>query len=402
MNVFLLGNGFDLHHKFPTAYIDFLKTVNYLADLKDYSNIKTIYDVFSNNDLQASCKNIKSYVEQHKGILEKVSLPEYQIEEFRCKAKSNLWFQYLSKILNKDLGWIDFEKEIANVIDAFRCVFESIDDWGKCDKIERSLYIIYHFPYFFNNKKGEWNKLGYFYLDDIKPKYKTENPIGSGLFEIDCKQIIEDLYKSLEELQDMLNEYLRVFVEYVLDEMESNGYVADNRSYPDIVTYVFNFNYTYTVEKISSIQFINEVVHIHSDVENGIILGVNPDKYDDLETVDTTFIKFKKYYQRIIGYSDSDFRRAVNWIKNSIEPHNVHLYVVGHSLDVTDKDIIMELFELATEITIFYHNKTNMGIYTENLIKMYGKEAYDVIRDKKKIKYLLHTDINWSVKNDQL
>ena len=32
MNVFLLGNGFDLYHKLPTKYINFLNTVEFLRN----------------------------------------------------------------------------------------------------------------------------------------------------------------------------------------------------------------------------------------------------------------------------------------------------------------------------------------------------------------------------------
>lgn len=33
MKVLLLGNGFDLNHKFPTSYINFLNTVMFLKKL---------------------------------------------------------------------------------------------------------------------------------------------------------------------------------------------------------------------------------------------------------------------------------------------------------------------------------------------------------------------------------
>ena len=32
MTFMLLGNGYDLHHKFPTRYIDFLQTVHFLME----------------------------------------------------------------------------------------------------------------------------------------------------------------------------------------------------------------------------------------------------------------------------------------------------------------------------------------------------------------------------------
>lgn len=400
MNVFLLGNGFDLHHKFPTAYIDFLKTINHLINLEDYSEIKTVYDVFCDKNLQSSCKNIKRCVEQHEEILKRVVLPQYQIEVFRENAKSNMWFQYLSKILNKDLGWIDFEKEIANVIEAFRYFFDNIGMMNQSVEDSRNIYIVSHFSFFLEIENDSYDDSAFWNVDEIKDEYKIEVPIGSGIYEIDKNKIVNSLYLLLEELQELLCEYLEFFVENILDEMRECGYVAKNPSYPKDVNCVITFNYTHTVEKISEINY--NVIHMHGDVDNGIVLGVNPDEYDELGSIDTTFIKFKKYYHRINNVSDIGLRNTLEWIIDRKKNDYCNLYVVGHSLDVTDKDIIMQLFNLANKIIIFYHDKCSKGNYTENLIRMYGKDAYDAIREAKDIRYLQHAEINWSVEDDQL
>ena len=53
--------------------------------------------------------------------------------------------------------------------------------------------------------------------------------------------------------------------------------------------------------------------------------------------------------------------------------HN--LYIFGHSLDVTDKDILRDLI-LNDNVytTIFYHNKDAMGQLITNLVKIIGEE----------------------------
>lgn len=55
MNVYLLGNGFDLHHKFPTRYIDFLHTVQFLSENSE-QEFSMVGDVFGNEPLKS--KNI--------------------------------------------------------------------------------------------------------------------------------------------------------------------------------------------------------------------------------------------------------------------------------------------------------------------------------------------------------
>lgn len=51
MIVLLLGNGFDLNHKFPTSYINFLNTVTFLRET-DREKLSTVGHVFGNEKLQ--------------------------------------------------------------------------------------------------------------------------------------------------------------------------------------------------------------------------------------------------------------------------------------------------------------------------------------------------------------
>lgn len=51
MKVLLLGNGFDLNHKFPTSYINFLNTITFLREA-DRDKLSTIGHVFGNEKLQ--------------------------------------------------------------------------------------------------------------------------------------------------------------------------------------------------------------------------------------------------------------------------------------------------------------------------------------------------------------
>lgn len=401
MNIFLLGNGFDLHHKFPTAYIDFLNTVNYLANVDNCAKIKTIYDVFGDEELQASCKNIKRCVEQHDEILKKIILPEHKIAYFKEKSKSNLWFQYLSKILNRDLGWIDFEREIAIVIEAFRFFFNHIGRFNRTDEDERNMYIVLQFSFFSEIEKDLFDDCAFWSVDEVKDEYKTEVPIGSGLFEINKTKIVDELYEELEELSEMLRTYLECFVENIIDKLDELKYISTNPSYEQYSNYIFTFNYTNTEKLLDKLN--TNVVHIHGDLNKGIILGINSDKYDELECADISFVTFKKYYQRMFRQFDRSYRIAID----NIAYHRTHrdrikLFVIGHSLDVTDKDIITDLFGLASDITIFYHSESAKGDYIKNLIGIFGKSALDSINNSKDIKFVKHIDVNWSIKDDQL
>ncbi|MBQ7889704.1 MAG: hypothetical protein IJ356_08075 [Erysipelotrichaceae bacterium] len=146
---------------------------------------------------------------------------------------------------------------------------------------------------------------------------------------------------------------------------------------------MLTFNYTNTFEKGYS---DNPIFHIHGNVNERIVLGVNPDFYDDGDTVDTSFVAFKKYFQRVLYSTDIDYLSWISEIKNSKD--NVNLVVMGHSLDITDEDIIKDLFLSVHEILILCHDDSAMFSYISNLIKMFGKSQFDMLRKDKNLRFM--------------
>ena len=56
-------------------------------------------------------------------------------------------------------------------------------------------------------------------------------------------------------------------------------------------------------------------------------------------------------------------------------PPELNIYFYGHSLDVTDRDIIRRLI-LATDAktTVFYHDNKSLGNLIANLVKVIGED----------------------------
>ena len=72
--------------------------------------------------------------------------------------------------------------------------------------------------------------------------------------------------------------------------------------------------------------------------------------------------------------SKAEIRKCIS--KGKLENPKIHkLYIFGHSLDVTDKDILRDLI-LNDNVytTIFYHNKDVMGQQIANLVKVIGQD----------------------------
>ena len=76
-----------------------------------------------------------------------------------------------------------------------------------------------------------------------------------------------------------------------------------NPTYPEM-NKVFSFNYTNTIETLYASE--EKVYHIHGNINDNIVLGVNPDKHDEIENIDTLFIQFKKYFQRVFYKTHSN------------------------------------------------------------------------------------------------
>ena len=52
-------------------------------------------------------------------IYDSTKIDQKNIDEIITLINQNIWFNYLYKMLNRDVGWIDFEKEIGFVLKCF-------------------------------------------------------------------------------------------------------------------------------------------------------------------------------------------------------------------------------------------------------------------------------------------
>lgn len=95
-----------------------------------------------------------------------------------------------------------------------------------------------------------------------------------------------------------------------------------------------------------------------------------------------------KYYvvQRTLYETDHDYLRWLSDIKNTKQSYR--LIIIGHSLDVTDKDIIYDLFDNANEIIVLYHNSEAKASYISNLVRLFGREAFETLKRDKSLTFL--------------
>lgn len=201
-------------------------------------------------------------------------------------------------------------------------------------------------------------------------KYLIKSLKGENLYSVDKCKIYKDLYADLIKLAEALRLYLSIFVENPLSKMkdiEKNDLFV---GYKHVIT----FNYTNTYEILYGSSSMH---YIHGNLDKDIVLGINPDKNDDFPNVDTSYIMFKKYYQRIYYRTDNSFIEMINNIKKDKDRRSSQqnsLVICGHSLDITDQDIIKQVFDVSDSICIIYNKLINVGDYITNLIEIYGND----------------------------
>lgn len=387
MNILLLGNGYDLNYKLPTSYRNFLLTIDFLVN-NNIDNIHTVGDVFGNQNLNKQDKLIAESFEAYKEIYNIVPLDTETLQKMVDCAKTNLWFNYFIKSFNREAGWIDIEREISFVINQFQLFL------GKakvtflaskvCDEIATK-YIIMDVFNFFIAEAAESKNILPIGSRKIRPEYTIEYPLGSENHVINTEKIIGVLRDSLFNFVDILKTYLHCFINKTVENLIGDSVITQLQAflYTDAV---ITFNYTNTYEFFGSNA---QIFHIHGNVNDKIVLGINPDKNDNLETINTSFITFKKYFQRAYYGTDVAYLR---WLRDLLDvggrTGDIHLLVMGHSLDVTDEDIIKDLFSLASEITIIYHSDSSKAKYIRNLANIFGKEKFDRIRDEKRLEFM--------------
>lgn len=356
MNILVIGNGFDLAHGLPTKYGNFLEFVKVIRQVKNRESLKDV----DWGELNPKIK--KQIIDNEMDEKQNTFFGSKQCKEL---LNNNIWVDYFLQCnMYQKENWIDFESEISNII-------QSIDrDMHDCEfKLEDDVQN-------FSNKF-------------LSERYNVSP--------ITFRELRDILLHDLNRLTRALELYLCAFI--------SN--IKNKEILPDIENTCFNnilsFNYTDTYKKIYDPKELKKYDYIHGKAErknsiekNNMVLGIDEYLSDDRKNRDIDFIALKKYYQRIYKGTGCEYKDWIYKIKESCKSielklraeypvqipfekftngarHN--LYIFGHSLDVTDKEILKDLIiNDNVYTTIFYLNKNDLGSKIANLVKVIGQD----------------------------
>ncbi|MEN9335990.1 MAG: hypothetical protein RLZZ500_977, partial [Bacteroidota bacterium] len=306
------------------------------------------------------------------------------------KLSNNSWFNFFLNKLSLNT-WIDFETEIAKVLDDLSVMFE--------ESFQR---------------KGGFN----YYQKDLINVYTDFRPFkfvksDKEIVEIDSKfwVIGENRLKELEIfkiLNDDLNGFTYIFNEY-LQKIVVPFLNVPNQVFLNVYNQferVFTFNYTSTISTIYN--YPNEKIsylHGKSDSINfNIVLGVS-DINEKLKRL--KLFNIAKYYQKIINGCNSSFLSKVN---SKTIKEQIIFYVFGHSLDYSDKVYVQELFDfvsqekrLNSKIIIFYLDDIDKESKLNNILSIINNEKIiELYRDKRLDFMIINEENLKKIKSEKL
>ena len=412
MKILLIGNGFDLEHNLPTSYNDFLlfclKVMPIFSSDKDFSIQKYKQDYLENWNIDESVKQTlitafnSRYVDK-----ESITDLEYdtgirtsnkELNELYSHIKFNIWLRYFQEYSHRfGRNWIDFESEISRVIKAL--------DLAK-------KYLSTHENILGSNLKDEP-----ILIEILKAAATTLQTVFRNA------ETVENFASFLNTELDKLIRALEIYISYFINKIEVSRLSSDIEALePDCV---LSFNYSNTYERIYGVEKNIQYAYIHGKAEISknatscnIVLGIDEYLTGESKNTELEFLTFKKYYQRIYKSTDNlyldwvdeikdgytDYRREIEaaYARNNIperqRPRTISignriytegppmrcpqhtLYIFGHSLDVTDQDVLkMFICNNNVQTKIFYYrenadDKKSLGKIIKNLIGVMGQE----------------------------
>ncbi|TCB65406.1 AbiH family protein [Acinetobacter sp. ANC 4178] len=433
-----------------------------VLDIKLATDEKTYKMNF--NSLFLECRD-KKFIDKTKEIydISSVELSIEKIVKFQYKLKNNYWYQYFKDHVREVKTWIDFETKINDALrvvakfivsldsklDEFGSFSHEINFYGggeprqifltreQCNLLEKlnilnSGYFIdqddydergYSFSVSIDIGDPDHGSLRFYINDQYIQKY-------SGYVKLNNDNLFNYLQEILDEFIIIFNLYLDLIVSQ-LSSTDTFSIESEDWIYPDKI---FSFNYTNTYQRLHKSVEV-EYLHGSCGQNQNIVLGVS-----DLEDESLKKIKaygFTKYQQKLFKDTDylflDKYKNKVASNKKEIEDFkveykgrlqqamsgltrlenesflNLNFYIWGHSLDVSDKDYIIDLFSLNDDmdrnvrVTVYYFNKPAKFALLNNLLAILGKDKIEQWMKNKWLQFKENPEIKFiEAENQQI
>ena len=363
--IFVLGNGFDLAHYLPTAYIHFMEAMQVVE------NSHTSSELGFDDLFKSRLDNKDEFFLRTKELYKtgELILSAKFVNDLRDKLKCNGWFQHFKHHLSDVDTWIDFETEIENVLGLILILLEAefkgneilrdengsfkallrgkiiqntglidfnvdfFDRFGIKSKILQQVFRnfkIFSTHYIIYDPSLEDNKQCYLTSKDVYDETQVSDskiifvqgkPLGNSVRKQEFTEIINASYlkrfamdyvgfkegKLFNTLSGQLFDFSKIFTQYIskfINEFSPVKSFLPIGVIGDNVEMVFTFNYSDTFQKF----YVNQqnktdlTKPLHgSAIQENIVFGIN-DLSDNLKKY--KIYSFVKTYQKIINKTD--------------------------------------------------------------------------------------------------
>lgn len=385
-------------------------------------------------------------------LVDQILISAKDVIKLQYRLSLNCWYQFFKSHVNEVKTWIDFEKNIEKLLNVFG---------NKVDEIE-ALECQNSMLKYFNNRSdnnvsisdSELKLLNFFQLTinekgTMVPESggswaKPKATITGNFNNINKKFCIGNDHKNgfssnafVEFLNNQLEDFIEIFdlyLELIVIQLNSRSMLEiDSKEWVD-PDKIFSFNYTNTYQRIHDSVAVEYLHGSHGAYQN-IVLGVSDLELNSLKRAKA--YGFTKYHQKL--FKDTDYL-FLDKLKEKVKSHkrrieyfekdfgdtdpiakkferqkimeqesklDLNFYIWGHSLDVSDKDYIIDLFSLNDDmdrnvrVTVYYFNKTAKFDLLNNLLAILGKDKVEQWMKNKWLVFKPNPEIKFAIENTE-
>ncbi len=330
--ILIIGNGFDLAHKFKTSYNDF---ANHIIEKKLATTI-----IDSNNSNYKGSLITKGFVRelhfnmvfnQHGSVMQQIHY-----------YKNNKDLSGVSDTLKK------FSYEIKHIItnDFLGKLFDN------------------HYDNWFDIENAYFNELISIEEKTVRTKPKEEE--------------IKKLNENLIEVKDLLFEYLKTI--NTLPNRFVNSYFKSTLFNSLDNIYVINFNYTITLENYIESNESIKINYIHGDIESeNIIFGYGNDQHPKYKRIKNSGIdEYLRFFKTFEYLSNGKYSEIYEKALEKFDDYDVS--IIGHSLGQTDKTLLKEIINNSKCKRIHLHKRADLSGDLVNLKESFNKQIFSISR----------------------
>ena len=316
-NLLIVGNGFDLGCGFKTSYNDFLDKIT----LNDIDNPLVLFFInakdshyFANNEWNGFEKMLCQYLQFiNYFFTENDNVTSYYSEMVQ-DSHGYPFYRYFNWTV-ENIGLLPKNiLLILNLFNPLKGVIEISQNGSFTDE-------------FYGLENNVFSKRKLFF------RVRVSAQEGNATKEYALEYVLNELDRHLTALEKSL----KVYIESATRQRTDGPQALLGSKVERIVS----FNYSDTAQRVYGID-CDKVAYVHGDVFSTVVLGVEPSMIRNQSfSEDSDYIKFFKRFRRF--YKDCNKNYDHKIIEQIDSTSIVAIY--GHSLDLSDKSILLPLFE---------------------------------------------------------